>query len=162
MCMRINQHWRYFRSWFFHYVGLVGTQAIRRYQVSLPSVSLWRWACVCVCAYLLHCAKHVPYHWTTSPSPSSLCDVCMWVNTMAHVGGQSCGFQGSNSNCQSWASPFDCWAIAAATPCPLKKVLYCLTKLLRLTLNLQLCFLSCLSNWDYRYRHQAWFSSILL
>lgn len=106
-----------------------------------------------VCAHLLH--------WTLDLGPDTrqaLCDVCMWVNTMAHVGGQSCGFQGSNSSCQSWARPFDCWAIAAATPCPLKRVLYCLTELLRLTLNLQLCFLSCLSDWDYRSCQQAWCS----
>lgn len=112
-------------------------------------MSVW---CVCLFAAL----DLGPRAWHM---PNSLCDVCMWVNTMAHVGGQtSCGFQGSNSSCQSWARPFDCWVIAAATPCPLKRVLYCLTKLLRLTLNLQLCFLSCLSNWDYRSCHQAWFS----
>lgn len=147
MCMCIKKHRRYF-----HYVGLDGTQPIRRYQVSLLSVSLKmsEW-CVCLFAAL----DLGPSAWHM---PSSLCDVCMWINTMAHVGGQSCGFQGSNSSCQSWARPFDCWAVAAATPRPLKKVLYCLTKLLRLTLNLQLCFLSCLSNWDYRSHLQAWFS----
>lgn len=104
-------------------MGLDGAQPIRWHQclyrlcLSEDERVVCAWCGVCmvwcvqrvvcaacgVCAYLLH--------WTLDLGPDTrqaLCDVCMWVNTMAHVGGQSCGFQGSNSGCQSWARPFDC------------------------------------------------------
>lgn len=169
--MRINQHWRYFRSWFFHYVGLGGTQPIRQYRVFLLSMSLWRWVCVCVCAYLLH--------WTLDLGPDT-CQAC--AVPLNHISISQlfvwCVFVGKyHGICwrsKLWVSRIKLklpilgkplWLLShcsSNSPSLKKKMLYCLTKLLRLTLNLQLCFLSCLSNWDYRSCHQAWFSSVSL